>query len=959
MKNNNNNSLFNEIKIKIELCNNKCLFEKGSINEAVENGKHLIDLLNNEEQNYYKLNNNIKSKIYGNYAIYRFTQLISNTLKLKISRQKSETIKRTFFRHKTNYLQDHNFSTTLFKKSEEKIKMKTIKYNHNDIEKNKSEKKNFYNQEAIQFKYIRDSNEVNTMNHYLTLATQYNKNSYKYWHNFAIFNYKCYKYLLNGIKEKNEEPNEIDTAEYIKYAFNALNGFKHSLFIANKNKVKTLQDCLRFIDIFFESGNKNKELLSLIEQIIDEANVEIFVGIMPQLLCRLDIKEIKVLEILVKLLIKLFLNFPDLMFFPLIVIKNSKARKNRSIANLIMNNAFKKDENLKELGKEYEEFVNELNKCSILYHEECAETIETSAKLFLNKDYNGMINQLMKMHKKMNQTKESLYEINFYQLYGTDLKEAEKYLNRLIEEQNLNYLKEAWEIYQSIYKRIGENYTKFQTISLQYTSSKLFNFRDSNILMPGYFHTYFYKSYEKELYNDSNSKELNLKNHFKPVTIQRMENYLYVVNSKQHPRKTSMIGSDSKEYLYLLKGHEDLRQDERVIQIFNLVNLIMAKEKFIEDKNLYITVYSVIPLSHKSGLIGWVHNCDTLNKLIKEQRAISNNIPNIEHNYLNKINPKYESSKLINKVEVFLEIINKTKGEELQKIIWLKSKNCESWLIRTTNYSRSLAVMSIVGYILGLGDRHLNNLLMSRKNGQITHIDFGDCFEVAMKRDKFPEKVPFRLTRMLVKALGITEIEGLFRITCEKMMSLLRNNRDSLIAILSAIIHNPLISFRLMIPMIIKKQKNKKLIHNIENENKSNSVIDESIFKNTSAENNDFSLNVKKIINKNTKNSFSSGNFALNSSDKNKDIIGKDERQIIENEQRQIFNLYEENDEIDSEELYKIAQIVLNRINDKLVGYDFSHDHQLDEKEQVDKLIRQATLNENLAQSYLGWCPFW
>ena len=140
---------------------------------------------------------------------------------------------------------------------------------------------------------------------------------------------------------------------------------------------------------------------------------------------------------------------------------------------------------------------------------------------------------------------------------------------------------------------------------------------------------------------------------------------------------------------------------------------------------------------------------------------------------------------------------------------------------------------------------------------------------------------------------------------------------------------------------------------------KDNSVIDEPLFKNTSAENNDFSLNVKKIIYKNTKNSSSSGNNVLNSNEKNKDIIGKNERQIIENEQRQIFNLYEENDEIDSEELYKIAQIVLNRINDKLNGMDFYPDHQLDEKEQVDKLIRQARLTENLAQSYLGWCPFW
>jgi hypothetical protein len=31
----------------------------------------------------------------------------------------------------------------------------------------------------------------------------------------------------------------------------------------------------------------------------------------------------------------------------------------------------------------------------------------------------------------------------------------------------------------------------------------------------------------------------------------------------------------------------------------------------------------------------------------------------------------------------------------------------------------------------------------------------------------------------------------------------------------------------------------------------------------------------------------------------------------------------------------------------------------LDVKEQVDRLIRQASANENLCLSFLGWCPFW
>ena len=64
-------------------------------------------------------------------------------------------------------------------------------------------------------------------------------------------------------------------------------------------------------------------------------------------------------------------------------------------------------------------------------------------------------------------------------------------------------------------------------------------------------------------------------------------------------------------------------------------------------------------------------------------------------------------------------------------------------------------------------------------------------------------------------------------------------------------------------------------------------------------------------------------------------------------------------DEIESDELNKIAKIVLERISDKLQGTDFNKKNTLDVKNQVERLIRQATSHENLSQSYLGWCPFW
>ena len=119
-----------------------------------------------------------------------------------------------------------------------------------------------------------------------------------------------------------------------------------------------------------------------------------------------------------------------------------------------------------------------------------------------------------------------------------------------------------------------------------------------------------------------------------------------------------------------------------------------------------------------------------------------------------------------------------------------------------------------VGYLLGLGDRHPSNLMLDRYSGKLLHIDFGDCFEASMHREKFPEKaqrlphttvlitsracictmrcastlaayaqsccsclgcvfswvsilfcvqVPFRLTRMMINAMEVSGVEGNFR----------------------------------------------------------------------------------------------------------------------------------------------------------------------------------------------------
>lgn len=223
------------------------------------------------------------------------------------------------------------------------------------------------------------------------------------------------------------------------------------------------------------------------------------------------------------------------------------------------------------------------------------------------------------------------------------------------------------------------------------------------------------------------------------------------------------------------------------MQLFGLVNTLLDNDGESFKRHLSVQRFPAIPLSQSSGLLGWVSNSDTLHALIKEYRESRRILLNIEHRIMLQMAPDYDNLTLMQKVEVFGYAMDNTTGKDLYRVLWLKSKSSEAWLERRTNYTRSLGVMSMVGYILGLGDRHPSNLLLDRTTGKVVHIDFGDCFEVAMHREKYPERVPFRLTRMLTFAMEVSNIEGSYRITCEAVMRVLRESKDSLMAVLEAV----------------------------------------------------------------------------------------------------------------------------------------------------------------------------
>ena len=100
----------------------------------------------------------------------------------------------------------------------------------------------------------------------------------------------------------------------------------------------------------------------------------------------------------------------------------------------------------------------------------------------------------------------------------------------------------------------------------------------------------------------------------------------------------------------------------------------------------------------------------------------------------------------------------------------------------------------MVGSMVGLGDRHGENLLIDCASGALVQVDFDCLFDKGLELAT-PERVPFRLTQNMIDAFGVLGIEGPFRRACEVTMSVVRENRDLLFNVLQAFVNDPLVRF--------------------------------------------------------------------------------------------------------------------------------------------------------------------
>lgn len=105
----------------------------------------------------------------------------------------------------------------------------------------------------------------------------------------------------------------------------------------------------------------------------------------------------------------------------------------------------------------------------------------------------------------------------------------------------------------------------------------------------------------------------------------------------------------------------------------------------------------MIALSSNAGLIEWVPDCDTMHTLVKSFREERKIVPNIEQRVMLRCAPEPERLTLLQKVDLFEYMLQSTGGDDLSKVLWLKSRNSEMWLDRRTTYAKSLATTSMTG----------------------------------------------------------------------------------------------------------------------------------------------------------------------------------------------------------------------------------------------------------------------
>nr|XP_006812077.1 PREDICTED: DNA-dependent protein kinase catalytic subunit-like [Saccoglossus kowalevskii] len=294
------------------------------------------------------------------------------------------------------------------------------------------------------------------------------------------------------------------------------------------------------------------------------------------------------------------------------------------------------------------------------------------------------------------------------------------------------------------------------------------------------------------------------------VKIAGFDEKVKVMSSLRKPKRLTIRGNDEKEHNFLVKGGEDLRLDQRIEQLFGIMNDILALDAACSQRSLKLVTYEVIPMTPRIGIIEWVDHCLPLKVFLSEamtknERSHYANTRLDHHTWVDKMVKhvgdrtshcvRYgELYKVASRTEIlkkFQDLHTQVPWDALRRAFQRLSSSPEAFLTLRGHFATSHALLCICQYILGIGDRHLSNFMISLDTGAMVGIDFGHAFGSAVELLPVPELMPIRLTRQIVNLMTPMKEDGLILSTMVHGLRALRNNPDLLLNTMDVFVKEP------------------------------------------------------------------------------------------------------------------------------------------------------------------------
>eukprot|EP01028_Stygiella_incarcerata_P001031 TRINITY_DN1162_c1_g1_i4.p1 TRINITY_DN1162_c1_g1~~TRINITY_DN1162_c1_g1_i4.p1 ORF type:complete len:2462 (+),score=563.59 TRINITY_DN1162_c1_g1_i4:483-7388(+) len=278
--------------------------------------------------------------------------------------------------------------------------------------------------------------------------------------------------------------------------------------------------------------------------------------------------------------------------------------------------------------------------------------------------------------------------------------------------------------------------------------------------------------------------------------VAKFDSRFHVMASKQRPIRIGLEDDLGQEYMFLCKYDDDLRKDAKVMELCGIMNRLLWKDAHARGRGLQARTFMVIPLSETTGVIEWMpHTMGLKGVLMSEYSHHGISIPKPRE--LMDWTERCKEGGKWNK-EALYQLYQKLRERTppiMHTFFFRNFVDPASWYQARLQFARSCALWSMIGNVVALGDRHIENILVDLKEGGLAHIDF-DCLFNKGKSFPVKEMVPFRLTPNMVDGFGPLGVEGAFRVACERSLRVFQENKDKLLFAMEGFLEDPLLEWR-------------------------------------------------------------------------------------------------------------------------------------------------------------------